>query len=399
MKIVTFSFPPIFSFFLFSNLIMLQFRTNGFNAQSCKYSPFYDNKLAVATSANFGLVGNGKLFILSIQNDGMITVDKTFDTQDGLFDVCWSEIHENQVLTCSGDGSISLFDTNMNNYPIKKWNEHKMEVFSVNWNLINKSIFCSSSWDGTIKVWDPQRENSIATFIQQTKNSDYRIDHINSPPMAPPPMGNINHNHQQQQQQQQQHQKKNSNCVYQAIFSPHDPNTLTSISSSSHIQVWDLRSSLNTGPICDFIGHKGLEILSVDYNKYRPHIIATGSVDKSIKIWDLRMIPPKVNGLIPHADKMGPTPVNKLIGHDFAIKRVTWSPYDSDKLMSASYDMSVKIWQDHPIGPGRRAFHGDALINNFTRHREFVMGCDWSLWAKGYVASAGWDEMVYVWKA
>lgn len=364
---------------------MLQFRTNGFNGQSCKYSPFYDNKLAVATSANFGLVGNGRLYMLSIQDDGRIVVDKTFDTQDGLFDVCWSEVHENQVVTCSGDGSISLFDTNMNSFPIRKWNEHKMEVFSVNWNLINKSIFCSSSWDGTIKVWDPQRPSSIQTFVQPPKrDSNFRIE---------PPIANI------QASTTSQHTRKNDNCVYQAIFSPHDPNTLTSINSSSHIQIWDTRSPSGI-PTCDFIGHRGLEILSVDYNKYKPYIIATGSVDKSIKIWDLRMIPAKAQGPIPHADKMGPTPVNKLIGHDFAIKRVTWSPYDSDKLMSSSYDMSVKIWKDQPIAaPGRRMFHGDALLNNFTRHREFVMGCDWSLWARGYVASVGWDEMVYVWKA
>jgi WD40 repeat protein len=34
----------------------------------------------------------------------------SFETQDGLFDVAWSEIHENQVVTASGDGSIKLWD-------------------------------------------------------------------------------------------------------------------------------------------------------------------------------------------------------------------------------------------------------------------------------------------------
>ena len=34
----------------------------------------------------------------------------SFDTQDALFDLAWSEIHENQIVTASGDGSIRLWD-------------------------------------------------------------------------------------------------------------------------------------------------------------------------------------------------------------------------------------------------------------------------------------------------
>lgn len=37
-----------------------------------------------------------------------------YDTQDGLYDVAWSEIHENQLVTASGDGSIKLWDVMIN---------------------------------------------------------------------------------------------------------------------------------------------------------------------------------------------------------------------------------------------------------------------------------------------
>jgi hypothetical protein len=33
-----------------------------------------------------------------------------FDTQDGLFDLAWSESHENHIVVASGDGSIKMFD-------------------------------------------------------------------------------------------------------------------------------------------------------------------------------------------------------------------------------------------------------------------------------------------------
>ncbi len=75
-----------------------------------------------------------------------------FDTQDSLYDLSWSEAHENQLVVATGDGSIKLFDIALNEFPVQSWQEHKREVFAVHWNLVTKDTFCSSSWDGTIKI-------------------------------------------------------------------------------------------------------------------------------------------------------------------------------------------------------------------------------------------------------
>ncbi|ODV87326.1 hypothetical protein CANARDRAFT_5873 [[Candida] arabinofermentans NRRL YB-2248] len=372
---------------------MLSYRTRGYNGYACKYSPFYDNKLAVATSANYGLVGNGKLSILSIQDNGQITEDAAFETQDGLFDLAWSELHENQVVTSSGDGSISIFDISLPNYPIKKYQEHNREAFSVYWNLVDKTMFCSSSWDGTIKIWTPSRDHSLMT-LTSSKDLSEKVDPIQQQQLnlqKPPLTAN-----------KPNLENPTSDCVYQATFSPHDPSILISVNSASHCQIWDIRSP---NPLqMDYIAHGGLEILSCDYNKYRSSVIATSSVDKSIKIWDLRMVPDLNQQFLPHGNKIGPSPLNKLIGHDFAVRKVSWSPHSSDTLLSCSYDMTCKVWKDQTDDKAKflssnRLYHGHSLVNNFDLHKEFVIGCDWSLWGSGFVASTGWDEMVYVWRA
>ena len=146
---------------------MLEFRIENFNGYAVKYSPFFDSRLAVASSANFGLVGNGRLYIFGLTPKGIVVENQyvgcpqlfpaaydllRFDTQDSLYDLAWSEVHENQVVVATGDGSIKLFDVSLNEFPVQSWQEHKREVFAVHWNLVTKDNFCSSSWDGTIKI-------------------------------------------------------------------------------------------------------------------------------------------------------------------------------------------------------------------------------------------------------
>lgn len=67
-------------------------RTPGFAHHSLAFSPFYDGKFALASGANFGLVGNGRVEICSLQGGG--TIEGGFDTQDSVYDVAWNEAHE-----------------------------------------------------------------------------------------------------------------------------------------------------------------------------------------------------------------------------------------------------------------------------------------------------------------
>lgn len=57
---------------------MLEFNTKGFQGYSVKYSPFFDSRIAAATSANFGLVGNGRLYILNLTAEGVVA-EKWYD--------------------------------------------------------------------------------------------------------------------------------------------------------------------------------------------------------------------------------------------------------------------------------------------------------------------------------
>lgn len=95
--------------------------TPGFAHYSVAWSPFHPDCIAVASSANYGIVGNGRVHIVSLRPPPSqsptplpaLNIDKYYATQDGLYDVAWSEIHENQLATASGDGSIRLWDVTL----------------------------------------------------------------------------------------------------------------------------------------------------------------------------------------------------------------------------------------------------------------------------------------------
>jgi len=338
---------------------MLEFRTAGFNPYSVKYSPFFDSRLAVSAGANFGLVGNGRLYILNLTANG-IQCEKFFETQDCLFDLAWSEQHENQLLTAGGDGSIKLFDIGVGEYPVAAWQEHPREVFAVHWNLIDKQTFLSSSWDGTVKIWTPERKESLATLPVHS-------------------------------------------CVYSAEYSPHHPQIVTCVSRDSHLRVYDLRQKPGANyhlqfaipihappkvPVPGFQNQSAgpTECLTHDWNKYRDSVLATAGVDGVIRTFDLR----QPSG-----------PVTFLPGHEYAVRRISWSPHLSDVLLSASYDMTCRVWTDgsNPDkgGPGVGGGMGREM-GRMDRHSEFAMGVDWCLFgAEGWCTTCAWDERVLVW--
>ncbi|ORX60867.1 WD40 repeat-like protein [Piromyces finnis] len=275
---------------------MLTFHTAGYNGYSVEFSSFFEGKLACAAASNYGIVGNGRLFVLNIHPQGL-AVERIYDTQDGLFDCAWSEINENQLVTSSGDGSIKLWDLTLADYPIRNWAEHTREVFCVHWNLVKKDTFITGSWDQTIKIWNPEIPHSLQTYKE--------------------------HNH----------------CIYNTTWSPYDGDIFASCSGDHTVKIWDAKIPRSA----QTIRAHNAEILALDWNKYRENVIITGSVDHLIKIWDLRF---------PDHE------VQCLRGHDYAVRNIKCSPHSGDILASTSYDMTMRLWNTC-LGPQSQVFVDD----------------------------------------
>ncbi|KAL5328182.1 hypothetical protein ACEPPN_001678 [Leptodophora sp. 'Broadleaf-Isolate-01'] len=336
----------------------LGFRTQGYNGYDLKYSPFHSDKIAVAGASNYGLVGNGRAYVLGISPNGNISCISQFDTNDACYGITWSEAHENHFVVACGDGVVRMYDGNVpGSLPLVNYNEHKREVYSVSWNLVSKDNFVSSSWDGTIK---------LARFTPLPHDLIKKI------------------------------------CA----FSPFSPSVITSVSSDSHLRVFDIRTPASASnhlvslipihgpaPILRTGGPNAprsppSECLTHDWNKYRGSVVATAGVDQMIRTFDLRN---------PAAGAMA-----TLEGHRYAVRKLSWSPHFSDVLLSGSYDMTARLWTDGTaMGVNELGSQGNPRqLGQFDAHTEFVTGVDWCLFgAEGWVATTAWDERVCVWDA
>jgi peroxin-7 len=137
-------------------------------------------------------------------------------------------------------------------------------------------------------------------------------------------------------------------CVYQALFSPHQPDLVATCSGDGSVRFFDLRSpsfaptsdtftAPLTAPVLT-VPAAPSEELTLDWNKYRPLVLASAGIDKTVKVWDCRML--RLGGSVNPA---GGKCENRLFGHEYAIRKVQWSPHQADLLASGSYDMTCRM--------------------------------------------------------
>ena len=214
-----------------------------FAGSSVRSSPFHPGRFAVATAANFGIVGQGKLSVVAQQpGGGALQPEAEMLANDGLFDCAWSERHEHHVIGACGDGSIKLWDlqAQSDGRPLAAVQEHTAEASGVDWNLVSKDCFASCSWDHTVRVWEAERLASLVTLAEHTF------------------------------------------CVYEVKWAPHHAERLLSCSGDRTVKLWEPRA----GPHALMtIAASEQEVLSVDWNKYDEHCFATGAVDKTVRGW------------------------------------------------------------------------------------------------------------------
>jgi histone-binding protein RBBP4 len=107
------------------------------------------------------------------------------------------------------------------------------------------------------------------------------------------------------------------------------------VSDDLTLQIIDLRQSEATGSALKASGGHSDAINALSFNPASEYILATGSADSMICIWDMRNLKMKLH---------------TLAGHQDCVTSLAWHPFEESILGSASNDRRVIFWDLSKVG-------------------------------------------------
>ncbi|KAG8508837.1 Histone-binding protein RBBP7 [Galemys pyrenaicus] len=112
-----------------------------------------------------------------------------------------------------------------------------------------------------------------------------------------------------------------------------------SVADDQKLMIWDTRSNTTSKPSHLVDAHTA-EVNCLSFNPYSEFILATGSADKTVALWDLRNLKLKLHTFESHKDE---------------IFQVHWSPHNETILASSGTDRRLNVWDLSKIGEEQSA--------------------------------------------
>lgn len=225
------------------------------------------------------------------------------------------------------------------------------EGYGLSWNTKIKGYVASGSEDKTVAIWD----------INGASKENRSIDPLRV-------------------------FAKHTSIVGDVCWNWHDENILASVGDDRQILVWDIRKEGND-PIISIVDAHKEEINCVAYNPGNNFMLATGSTDGTVALWDTRNTK---------------TSLHVLEGHTGDVLQVQWSPHCESVLASAAGDRRVNVWDLSRIGmeqdPEEAEDGPPELLFSHGGHTSKVSDISWNPNEPWVISSVAEDNILQIWQ-
>ncbi|KAI0974127.1 WD40-repeat-containing domain protein [Xylaria arbuscula] len=249
------------------------------------------------------------------------------------------ERFDGRILVSGGsDASIKLWDLEQCGNPSRPHTfkpvgvihpssqTHKFGITHLSFYPFDSAAFISTSYDQTLKLWSTEQARPSASFNLASK-------------------------------------------IYTHAVSPIASHLLVACGTQHpSIRLVDLRSGSS---IQSLAGHGGA-ILATAWSPRHEHVLATGGVDGTVRIWDIRRAGALI-GMLDQEDSLG-LYYNGMLGNDGKVRMrasakahagpvngLTWTD-DGSYIISAGHDNRIRVW-DAATGRNTLASFGPSIRN------------------------------------
>jgi len=159
-----------------------------------------------------------------------------------------------------------------------------------------------------------------------------------------------------------------------------------SVGDDHKLLLWDTRSN-STGKPAQAVDAHSAEVNCLSFNPYSEFVLATGSADKTVALWDLRNLKSKLHSFESHRDE---------------VFQVQWSPHNETILASSGNDRRLNIWDLSKIGEEQTAEDAldgpPELLFIHGGHTAKISDFSWNPNEPWVLCSVSEDNVMQVWQ-
>lgn len=266
----------------------------------------------------------------------------------------------NVIATMCTDGRVMVWDKSKLSAipsgtptPTIELTGHTKEGYGLSWNPHQIGQLATASEDYTVRLWDTTQATKANRTLHEARQYTHHWGIVND-----------------------------------VQFHPILPHLLGTVSDDLTMQLLDLRQADTTRAAAKGENQHRDAINAIAFNMAAETVVATGSADKTIAIWDLRNLRDKLH---------------VLEGHTDSVTTLEWHPFEESVLGSSSYDRRIMFWDLAKVGEEQAPEDSEdgppELLFMHGGHTNRISDFSWNKNSPWVVCSAADDNLIQVWKA
>eukprot|EP00887_Chlorella_sp_A99_P007667 scaffold20.g7667.t1 len=228
---------------------------------------------------------------------------------------------------------------------------HKNEGYGLSWSHQREGYLLSGSDDAQICVWDIKGATDAKSTLQAL--------HI---------------------------YQGHGGVVEDVAWHPRHGDLFGSVGDDRKLILWDLRKPAAAAVDKEVEAH-GAEVNCLAFNPFNEFIVATGSADKTVALWDTRNLTRKLHQFENHSEE---------------VFQVGWSPHNETILASSGADRRLMVWDLSRIGDEQAPEEAEdgppELLFMHGGHTAKISDFSWNSQDEWVIASVAEDNICQIWQ-